>query len=112
MYVKGADEFENIIRSEAISGRIDELMSSEGFTIGEANYESRLSSLDEIRDRSLRTRFELEKRTAQLTAAKIHTLEETKITKMASDQEKDDDPRRYERTTDAGIAGVVRRETQ
>lgn len=81
VYVKGVDEYENIIRSAAISTRIDELMKGEGFSVEEAAYKARLSALDELRDRSVKARFERGETTARSTAAKIRTLEEKVIKK-------------------------------
>ena len=67
-YTKGADDFEDILRSRAVNESIEELMTGEGMTLEEANYESRLAILDELRDQALTTRLETGIETAEKTS--------------------------------------------
>lgn len=80
-YTKGADEFEDILRSKVVGDSIDALMSEEGMSVEEAAYESRLAIIDELRERSLAKRFQLGESTAESTDAKIHNNPEKMIKK-------------------------------
>lgn len=66
-YEKGSDEFEDILRSQAVESTIDTLMSKEQMSIEEANYESRLARIDEIRDRAMSRRLVLSESTISAT---------------------------------------------
>lgn len=68
-YSKGADEFEDILRSRAVNESIAELMTTQGMTVEEANYESRLAILDELRDQAVTCRLETGLITAEMTSA-------------------------------------------
>ena len=66
-YEKGGDDFEDILRSDSINAQVKDLIIKEGMTVEEANYESRLAKLDELRDRALSRRYEMAEKQAQDT---------------------------------------------
>ena len=66
-YAKGADEFEDVLRSQAIGETIDELMTKDSMTLEEAAYESRMAAMDEVRQRSLTKRYEMGEKLAEGT---------------------------------------------
>lgn len=69
-YHPGGDEYDEVLRSRAIESEIQSLMSREALTVEEATYESRMATLDEIRQIALRKRYEKAEKDATLTNEK------------------------------------------
>ena len=82
-YIKGVDEFKDILRSKIIKNSINALISEEELSLKEANYESRLVILDELRERSLGKRFQLGEDTAENISKKT-PIDVEKIIKKGS----------------------------